>query len=153
MFYVGIDPGASGAIAVIDAKGVCAATFRLSDTDRDVADFLGAWVGGVGLAMLERVHAMPKQGVSSTFKFGTSYGFCRGLLAMSGIRYEEVTPSKWQNALGCRSGGDKNVTKEAAQRMFPDTRVVHANADALLLAEYARRVAAERFPGKRVKAP
>lgn len=36
--------------------------------------------------------------------------------------------------------GDKNVTKAAAQRLFPDQKVVHATADAMLLAEYARRV-------------
>jgi hypothetical protein len=40
----------------------------------------------------------------------------------------------------CRSGGDKKITKAAAQRLFPRMKVTHKNADALLIAEYGRRV-------------
>ena len=66
----------------------------------------GAGVFGV----IEKVNAMPKQGVSSTFKFGTSFGFCQGMLVAAGIRFEFATPQKWQKSLDCRSGGDKAGT-------------------------------------------
>jgi len=94
---------------------------------------------GRAFALLERVHAMPKQGVSSTFKFGRSYGGLRMALAAARIPFDEATPGTWQRALGCLSGGDKNVTKRRAQELFPALRVTHAIADALLLAEFCRR--------------
>jgi hypothetical protein len=137
--YMGIDPGYSGAIVVIDEDGGFVASIRLSDTEHDVADFVDEFSHNITLGVLERVSAMPRQGVSSTFKFGTSYGFCRGLLVSFAVPFEDVTPGKWQRELKCLSKGDKNVTKAAAQRLFPDQKVVHATADAMLLAEYARR--------------
>jgi hypothetical protein len=83
---------------------------------------------------------MPVQGVSSTFKFGVSYGFVLGLLSALRIRHELVTPQKWQRAMNCLSGGDKNVTKAAAQRLWPHWKITHGNADALLIAEHCRRM-------------
>jgi hypothetical protein len=56
------------------------------------------------------------------------------------IPFEEVSPVKWQKVMGCLSKGDKNVTKAAAQRLFPDIKITHAIADALLIAEYGRRI-------------
>ena len=83
---------------------------------------------------------MPKQGVSSTFKFGVGFGFLVGCLTALKIPFEFVTLQKWQKALSCQSHGDKNVTKQKAQQLFPQIKVIHANADALLIAEYGRRI-------------
>jgi len=135
--YLGVDAGSSGAMAVIDPLGAVVSVQRLDATQHDV----WAWLASqrIRFATFEKVSAMPKQGVSSTFKFGTSFGFCQGMLVAAGIRFEFVTPQKWQKALDCRSGGDKNITKGRAQALFPGVKVIHANADALLLAEFARR--------------
>lgn len=144
--FIGLDPGnSSGGIAVIGANGQAVSTLSLSrSTIHDVAGVVATFRGTCGLALLERVSAMPRQGVASSFKFGVSFGQLQGILAALGFRWEEVTPAKWQQAMKCRSKGDKNVTKAAAQRLFPDLKVTHATADALLLAEHARRVYAER---------
>ena len=131
--YMGIDPGYSGAVVVVGEDG------SLHDTEHDIAEFVARSAKHVEFAVLERVSAMPRQGVSSTFKFGTSYGFCRALLVCYKVPFELVTPATWQQVMKCRSKGDKNVTKAAAQRLFPRQKVVHANADAMLIAEYARR--------------
>ena len=135
--YLGVDVGTSGAMATIDPHGAVVSIQRLDATQHDI----WAWIAGqrVRFAVIEKVNAMPKQGVSSTFKFGTSFGFCQGMLVAAGIRFDFVTPQKWQKALDCRSGGDKNITKGRAQTLFPGIKVIHANADALLLAEFARR--------------
>jgi len=138
MLIIGIDPGASGGIAVIDTDGV-PDLFKLDATEKDCMEYLSG-LPGEAFAYLERVHSMPKQGVASSFKFGQSYGFLRGLLIGLGIPFEEVTPQKWQKAMGCMSKGDKNVTKGRAQQLFPQIKVTHAIADALLLAEYGRRI-------------
>jgi crossover junction endodeoxyribonuclease RuvC len=135
--YLGVDVGASGAMAVVDSVGAVVSIQRLDATQHDVWTWLAEQ--RVRFAVIEKVNAMPKQGVVSTFKFGTSFGFCQGMLVAAGIRFEFVTPQKWQKALDCRSRGDKNVTKARAQALFPGVKVIHANADALLISEFARR--------------
>lgn len=141
MLIIGIDPGKSGGIAVIGESG-SVETHKLKETEADASHFLSRFDSSScnPFAYLERVHSMPGQGVASSFKFGQSYGFLRGLLVGIGIPFEEVTPQKWQKAMGCMSGGDKNVTKGRAQQLFPGVKVTHAIADAILIAEYGRRL-------------
>ena len=138
MICLGIDPGRSGAIACLGIGDPY--VISLDQDEREIARALDSFLptGSKPVAALEKVHAMPGQGVTSTFKFGASYGAMRMLLACLIIPYIEVTPSKWQGDLGCRSKGNKNITKHRAQEMYPGVKVTHRNADALLLAEYAR---------------
>ena len=137
---LGIDPGYSGCVVSLHREtGEVDGLINLSETPHDIAEFVRARSLSIDKAYLEKVGAMPRQGVSSTFKFGTSYGFCLGLLTSLLVPFEEVTPAKWQQAMKCRSGGDKKITKAAAQRLFPRMKVTHKNADALLIAEYGRR--------------
>jgi crossover junction endodeoxyribonuclease RuvC len=139
--YLGVDPGASGAIAALFPDGR-AAWVKLAETPADVAAFVrDQLVDHEAVAAVEKVGAMPRQGVASTFKFGWSAGFVEGLLVAYGVRFSHVTPAKWQAALSCRTGGDKNISKRRAQELWPAVKVTHAIADALLLAEYARRTA------------
>lgn len=135
---IGIDPGKSGAISLVGLAE--ADVYKLDNTERDIYEKLVEFAAKAEFACIEKVNAMPKQGVSSTFKFGQSYGFLRGILVASGIPFEYVTPAKWQRAMSCLSGGDKNVTKGRAQELFPNLKITHAIADALLIAEYGRRV-------------
>ena len=93
-------------------------------------------------AYIEKVHSMPKQGVASSFKFGRSYGFLRGILVASQIPFEAVTPQVWQRGFSLPKGkgtAKKNAHKARAQELFPSLRITHAIADALLIAEYGRR--------------
>ena len=144
MIFIGCDPGASGAVALLGPGASPPDTIRLDATPADVWAFLDGRALDGAFALLERVSAMPRQGVASTFKFGTSYGRLQGFLVAAGIPYEEVTPGTWQRAMGCLSKGDKRVTKRKAQELFPALKVTHAVADALLLAELARRLHASR---------
>jgi len=141
-FYLGIDPGHSGGAALLNNFGAITAVFKFADlTDHDIYRLLNIWKSNclTIVAMIERVHSMPKQGVSSTFKFGRSYGFLIGLLTALQIPFEYVTPQKWQKELCCLTHGDKNISKAAAQRRWPEQKITHAIADALLIAEFARR--------------
>ena len=142
MHVIGLDPGQAGAAVLLDCdNGDVIDIVRFSKaTQMDIADTLREWREGFDcFAYLEKVHAMPKQGVSSTFKFGVGYGFLQGCLTCCKIPYEFVTPQTWQKSLSCLSRGDKNVTKSKAQQLFPEQKVIHATADALLIAEYGRR--------------
>jgi crossover junction endodeoxyribonuclease RuvC len=148
--FVGIDPGVSGGIAVIHEYGVMLAKFS-NKTEADIASlFRSLRVLQPCVAMIEKVHAMPKQGVSSCFTFGRSYGFLRGMLTAHGIRFDEVTPQKWQKAMGCLTKGDKNVSKQRAQQRYPGmaSKITHAVADALLIAAYAETMQWSGLDGK-----
>lgn len=143
MIFMGIDPGKSGGIARIHGDGVfwC----KLDATEGDIIGWLRTYDLDGCYAVIERVSSSPQMGVTSAFTFGRSYGFLRGCLAALSIPYVEVTPAKWQRAMGCLSGGDKNVTKQKAQQLYPDVKITHANADALLLATYCRQKHGELF--------
>lgn len=140
--YIGCDPGVSGCLALIG--GDRKPSFqRLDETLKDVHSWL--WFAAAEIddpspvAVLERVASSPQMGVKSAFTFGQAYGSLEALLVAVGCRIERVSPAVWQKALGCRTKGDKNVTKARAQELFPGVKITHRNADALLLAEYGRR--------------
>ena len=144
MQYIGIDPGKSGGIVVIDTGQLTGLTVisgcKLSETEQDIWTWINDTTDLLSVvATIEQVHAMPQQGVSSTFTFGKNYGFLIGLLTASQIPFKFVTPQKWQKSMQCLTKGDKNVSKAAAQRLFPRVKITHANADALLIAEYGRK--------------
>jgi hypothetical protein len=139
MIYIGIDPGKTGAIAFIDGNQAWSVKNR--ETMHDLVEAVrDATEGRTCTAVIEKVHSSPQMGVVSAFTFGQSYGQLEMLLTALGIRYEHVSPQKWQGDMKCRTGGDKNITKAKAQQLFPDVKITHANADALLIAEYCRRI-------------
>lgn len=148
MIYIGIDPGQSGGIVFLDQIAQSAPVIYAfkNMTEKDISNlFVNTPIFPFEyFAMLEKVGAFPGQGVSSTWKFGQHYGFLRGILTAKDIAYETVTPQKWQAAMGCLTGGDKNISKAAAQRLFPTIKITHAIADALLIAEHCRRTSNTR---------
>jgi len=139
---IGIDPGAYGAATLMSMDGVIVDVIEFSkNTESEICDcFIKFAQEEKTFAYIENVHAMPKQGVSSTFKFGRGYGFLIGVLTALKIPYEKVTPNTWQKYLSCQSKGNKNITKTKAQQLFPKQKITHAVADAILIAEYGRRV-------------
>ena len=143
--YLGIDPGQSGAMALLTDE-----LPQVEDWPSDpnaAADLLREWLGQyrVELAALERVNAMPKQGVSSTFKLGCNLGAWQGILSALGLPYLMPTPREWQKGLVKPSDGadPKARSLAVARRLFPDEELSrkkdHGRADALLLAWYAKQ--------------
>lgn len=146
MIAIGIDPGKSGGIAAIFGDGRTVQS-PMPDTERDLYELLRDIdsVEPGAVARLERVSSSPQMGVVSAFTFGRSYGSLIMALTAIGIPFEEVTPVTWQKRLsitypaGSTDTQKKNITKSKAQQLFPDVRVTHAIADALLIAEFCRR--------------
>ncbi len=138
-YYLGIDPGVSGAVALVSGGEAKFLNFKNS-TEKDTADYLRDHVNDVNFCFIEKVHSMPKQGVKSVFTFGANYGFYIGVLSVLGIPYERVSPIKWQSYLKCRTGGNKNISKQKAQELYPHLKITHSNADALLIAYYCKDV-------------
>ncbi len=137
--YIGVDVGKSGGIAAIDEDGALVGVWKMPAEDARIFDVLKAFTEiGSPRAVLEKVSASPQMGVTSAFSFGGHYRGLRMALVAACIPFDEVRPQIWQRDMDCLTGGDKNVTKRAAQILFPALKVTHAIADALLLAEYAR---------------
>lgn len=143
-YYIGVDPGWTGGLAWVDSKGKTAECVQMPKTERDIWDWFTEIPGHVGI--IEKVHAMPKQGVSSTFKFGHSYGFLRCALISTDVSFQEVTPRTWQKGLEIppkkktETGSQwKQRLKGFAQQLFPNVKVSLKAADSLLIAEFCRR--------------
>lgn len=147
--YLGIDPGASGGLAVICGKAI-PDTGRMPDTDSDVWDWVRRLAAGPSFstaAFIERVNGFIGNGHpgSAMFKFGQSYGAMRMALTAARIPWEEVSPQTWQKAFALKRQKDepkhrwKSRIKQKAQQLFPGVAVTLATADALLIAEYGRR--------------
>lgn len=133
MKFIGIDPGKSGGIAIIEDDGAFA--IKTPETDKDLFEYLRDNSHNA-FCLIEQVHAMPGQGVTSMFNFGMSYGALRMALIAAQIPFQTVTPQRWQKTLQCLTKGDKNVSKRRAQEIFPELKITHAVADALLIAYY-----------------
>lgn len=137
-YYCGIDPGNSGSIVLLATDSSFILAQPLSDTEVDIIDFVQEHASAIDLAVLESVHAMPKQGVCSSFTFGQGVGFLRGVLLSAKIPLHTVTPQRWMKSLQCMTKGDKNVTKARAQELFPNEKITHKVADAMLIAYWAK---------------
>jgi len=151
--FLGVDPGQAGGLACLDQQGAFASP--MPTTERDVWEWLSE-ISTVGtVAVIEKVHSMPKQGVASSFKFGKGYGSLLMALTAVKIPFELVTPQAWQKFLGIpkkspkeSKGQFKNRLRAEAQRLFPEMEIWEqprskgkqlAICDALLIAEYGRR--------------
>lgn len=141
MNYIGIDPGKKGGFAVI-ADDIA---ITLPWDDKKFINEMACIRREPCIVCLEHVGAMPKQGVTSMFNFGVSFGFIQGVLAACGIPFELVRPQKWKKEF---SISEKNESIAVCQRLFPNVSLLPTErsrvpsdgmAEALLMAEYARR--------------
>ncbi|MAX33684.1 MAG: Holliday junction endonuclease [Halomonadaceae bacterium] len=105
----------------------------------------------INTVILEKVHAMPKQGVSSTFKFGMGFGLVIGVCEALGIPYRLVTPQAWKKVVLAGTAKDKDAAVTFVRRAYPSInltpgrkRVPHDGiADAMCMAEYGRQLMAQ----------
>ena len=123
-----IDPGAKGALAFFDPdKGtldiVDCPTVEVKRGAKTKAEISPQMLAAIirsrtpVLAILEKVGAMPGQGVSSMFQFGRGVGMYEGVLAALQVPVTYVTPQTWQKAVGSRDG--KDATRLRASELFP----------------------------------
>jgi crossover junction endodeoxyribonuclease RuvC len=142
---LGIDPGISGAIAFYFPEY----PERISTEDMPIAD---GQVDAVTLSkrltimapdicVMERVGAMPGQGVSSTFKFGRAFGTAIGVVGALKLPLIFVAPTKWKGHF--RLSADKEQSRALALRLFPaiseqfERKKDHNRAEAALIARYS----------------
>lgn len=157
MKVVGIDVGFSG--------GLCRLKYSDNAYDRDycrimpmpvikgkknhldikgIADFIRE--ADPDKIIIEHAQAMPKQGVTSVFRYGEGFGMLQAVCATLGYPYELVRPQRWKKAV--LIGYDKKEKAGAilyVQRKFPFISLLatprckkphDGMADAICLAEY-----------------
>lgn len=163
---IGIDPGLTGAIAVLypqeldswlqiydapvvdvgDGKKVkrkynipeIVRIFREIHFHSEVHMFdVEIWI--------EDVHAMPGQGVTSMFSMGRGLGMYEGVIAAMQIPYSFVSPITWKKSLMAGMGKEKEASVIRALQMYPKADLItrrgaklHGRADALLIATYGK---------------
>lgn len=139
------DPGLNGAWAALGSRGEFLGADELprfvnSLDAGQISTLLHSWKPHT--IVIERVGARPRQGLSSTFKFGVSYGICIGASAGVGAALALVTPVRWKAHFRL-VGKPKDASRELAILTYPEaagslTLKKHVGrADALLMARYA----------------
>ena len=156
MRVIGIDPGKKGCLVIIGDMDIQGTFFDWPKND-DIQTYFDNIAGyienelqwkTIGLAAIERVHAMPKQGVSSMFSFGMNYGMWLAFLSIYHIPFITVPPQTWMKGLISKADGvdTKAQVYTAAKRLFPHATLtgpkggrLDGRADALMIAYYARQ--------------
>ena len=147
MIIFGIDPGFSGAWGAIDEAGAYVDSGDMLHTgnflhfNQILKAMREAVKDGECMVVVEAVHSMPRQGVSSSFKFGVSYGVALSLAQALGV-WGLVTPRVWKQDLELTA--DKNDSLAMARLLWPDAPLArkkdNGRAEALLMAEWKRRM-------------
>ena len=115
--YLGVDPGATGALAVVNHAGLLIWVEDMPDPLHGAAirDLIEG--EGIEAAAIEQVHSMPRQGVASTFKFGDAYGLIKGCIGYAGIPYQTVPPTRWKKSY--HLGPNKDQARTRATELWP----------------------------------
>lgn len=146
---IGIDPGKHGSFCLLTQdRGII---FHDWPKNNDLASYYKNLSNlfnrfDVLMCVLERVHAMPKQGVSSTFSFGMNFGIWQGWLLTWSVPHMLVPPQTWMKGLFSKADGQttKQKVHSVAKRMFPDAEltgpmggILDGRSDSLMMAYYA----------------
>ena len=160
---VGIDPGLAGGIAILNngqatvqpmpvlpnpnGRGNSIDARRVTDLLRQIM----AQDPAPPLVVLERQQPMPRQGVTSTFATGLGQGLLLGICCGLGVPVEIVQAQRWQKVMfaGRPRQDSKAASIQRCQELFPSVSLLatprckrphDGMADALMIAEYGRRV-------------
>ena len=141
--YIGIDPGKSGGIAIINDE--TAKVYACPRTVEDMATLMCICLNDVASyevkVAVEKVWAFPTDGRRGSFSFGENYGQWQGILASHEVEPVYVTPKVWQSHFEIKKGLPKpvrkKILKQLAKDKYPETKgVTLKTADALLIALY-----------------
>ncbi len=130
MRIFGIDPGLSGAIAILDNKEVIdiielpvmaeGKKNKRQLNSAHLSQYMKKNIIDINdtVVVVEQVNAMPGQGVTSMFNFGQTFGAIKGVSAALKLPIYFVRPSKWKKYFDLiRSSKDASRTK--AIEMYP----------------------------------
>jgi hypothetical protein len=149
----GIDPGIKGAVAFLDhddkPKLHRMPVLKVSASKQEIdmvglAAILSSYQPS--LVVLERVHALPKQGTVSMFRFGRTFGRIEGLCVI--YKCLLVAPQEWKRVILNGTDRSKEAAVAFCSSRWPELSLTpagcktphHGLAEALAMAEYGRRL-------------
>lgn len=145
---IGIDPGQKGGVAFCWNGGEDYDAHVMPQTRRQLYNLIWEHIHGFSSvkAVVESVHSMPGQGVSSTFKFGKGCGEILGILTALGAEIIEPTPQAWKKVVLAGTDKSKDAAIQVAENLYPDIQLVPKGcrkphdgmADAVCLMHYGR---------------
>ena len=131
MKIIGIDPGLSGAIAILENKKVLKIfdmpvmsegkknkrQLNSAQLVKYIKDNLDEKSKEI-IVVVEQVNAMPGQGVTSMFNFGQTFGAIKGICAALGLPIFFVRPAKWKKYFGLINSS-KDASRTKVIEMYP----------------------------------
>ena len=153
MRIIGIDPGLSGGIAILDNSKVVKLFDMpiMPDGKKNKRQLNSALLVKLikdniknledTVMVVEQVNAMPGQGVTSMFNFGQTFGAIKGICAALGLPIFLVRPAKWKKHFELiNSSKDSSRTKAIEMYPFISERLSKKKdvnkSDAILIARY-----------------
>jgi hypothetical protein len=146
--YLGVDPGLSGALAIIETINSVPVLIDVIDMPstgtgaKARVDIIAAasWIAkhAPSAAYVERAQAFPGQGVSSGFSYGRAAGALEAVVALCRVPLMLVEASAWKRKLRL-PGKDKELARQRALQMFPKQHTLfarrkdHGRAEAALI--------------------
>ncbi len=147
-YYIGIDPGKGGAIAVIGPHGIEVADCPMIGSNPDypaMAATLAPYHRTQCHAVIEAVSSFG-MGRTSAFTFGANFGSWQALMGAYQVPYSLVSPTAWKRALRLPRGAKKDDSRAAAIRLYPEMASAlqrkkdHGRAEAILLAHHCQQI-------------
>ena len=153
MRIIGIDPGLSGAIAILDDSKIKELFDMpvMPDGKKNKRQLNSALLVKLindniknlenTVMVVEQVNAMPGQGVTSMFNFGQTFGAIKGICAALGLPIFFVRPAKWKKHFELINSS-KDASRTKAIEMYPSiseqlSKKKDVNkSDAILIARY-----------------
>ncbi len=153
MLVIGIDPGLSGAIAILEDKKVLnildmpvMAEGKKNKRQINSAQLVNIIKKNIYKTdeisvVVEQVNAMPGQGVTSMFNFGQTFGAIKGVCAALELPIFFIRPSKWKKHFELINSS-KDASRTKAIEMYPSlsdklSKKKDVNkSDAILIARY-----------------
>ena len=130
MKVIGIDPGLSGAIAILENNKV----LNLYDmpvmsegkknkkqlNSAHLSQYISSNIIDINktVVVVEQVNAMPGQGVTSMFNFGQTFGAIKGICAAMSLPIFFVRPAKWKKHFDLINSS-KDASRTKAIEMYP----------------------------------
>ena len=160
MRIIGIDPGLSGAIAILDGLKIfdmfdmpVMSEGKKNKNQLNSAQLVNIIKGHIlsnddTFVIVEQVSAMPGQGVTSMFNFGQTFGAIKGICAAMNLPIFYVRPAKWKKHFELINAS-KDASRTKVIEMYPSIsdrlrKKKDVNkADAILIARYFKECKAQ----------
>ena len=151
MMYLGIDPGFSGALAVLDENldvvhyqdmPIIEVAKKRELDEPELRDILRRFSPYyINLTVgIEKSQTMPNQGIVSSGRYMASYGFLRGLCVGMGLPYILIRPPTWKKAMLADMPKEKGSSIQKVGQIYPNIKLTrkkdHGISVAILIARY-----------------